>query len=547
MPTAFSTILSLFSRGMISFTKEMITSSPVRFGRTYLDDWNRLDYRIGRYCFYWSLYENNAYDVGAHPWAGTFKTSYALYKNTRGCYNPSFRLGNFWAQHIWLGKLDAMKSNGRVGDSACPILTENDAIRAALMRLWRDSRMDVNKEVIPRCGAVMGDVAIRIEDDVDSGKVRILPVNPATLTWVRYDYQGNVNAYVIEERRWDPDFDLRQAYDPLAQKLVTYQERVTQVGKTIHYETYRDGELYPWNGQSAKYDVDYGFVPLVVIQHSKMLPDSCWGWSEFQGAVTKIIEADHVASNLHSQIRKASDPKFFIAGSMAPTNPLMVKHSEPSESNPQPAEYELPFIYGGLGSTAVPLVYPLDIQFTSMEIQNQLMNLEKDYPELRYDSARATGDASAKALREVRKACEAKVHGRRVAYDDALVRAHMMALSIGGMRGYEGYEDFDLQSYASGDLDHSIGERTVFLLDPLDRIEEVQALLTAWQTAKLAGVPAEYFMTMNNFDPTQIQLFQEMQAKEMDLALQQQLILLQAQAAAKAAAGPAGGAQGAPA
>jgi hypothetical protein len=166
------------------------------------------------------------------------------------------------------------------------------------------------------------------------------------------------------------------------------------------------------------------------------------------------------------------------------------------------------------------------------------MNLEKDYPELRYDSARATGDASAKALREVRKACESKVHGRRVVYDDALVRAHKMALAIGGWRGYEGYEAFDLGSYAAGDLDHSIGERTVFLLDPLDRIEEIQAQLTAWQTGKLAQVPDEFLMDMFDFSPEQKKLFQQAKLAEMQLAMDQQLIMLQAQAAAKAATAP---------
>jgi hypothetical protein len=184
------------------------------------------------------------------------------------------------------------------------------------------------------------------------------------------------------------------------------------------------------------------------------------------------------------------------------------------------------------------MLYTLDIQFTSMEIQNQLMNLEKDYPELRYDSARATGDASAKALREVRKACESKVHGRRVVYDDGLVRAQKMALSIGGWRGYDGYDEWDLGSYAAGDLDPSIGERTVFLLDPLDRLEEIQAQLTAWQTAKLAQVPDVFFMELCEFSPEQIALFQATKLAEQQLAIQQQLVLLEAQAAIKAAAAP---------
>jgi hypothetical protein len=526
-----------------SFCKEMVTSSPVRLESRgtrdgILDQFNRPEYRLGRYRVWWALYENNLYDNVHAAWAPRLKASYGLPRDMRGCYNPGFRLGNFWGTHTWVGKLDPYKQNGRVADSACPILTENEAIRPALERLWRDSQWAINKELTARTGAVLGDVALRVEDDTEAGKVRILPVNPATIAWAKPDYQGNVDAYVIVERRRDPRFDPRTE-DPGRQRSVEYQERVARDGDTIYYETYLDGEIYPWNGVSGKYEVRYGFVPLVLFPHMKALPDSCWGWGEFQGAFAKAIETDRVASELHTQIRKSAHPKFFVAGTNPdPRGKLTVPETESTREDPQPEAHELAMVYGGIGSTCVPMLYTLDIQFTSMEIQNQLMNLEKDYPELRYDSARATGDASAKALREVRKACESKVHGRRVVYDDALVRAHKMALAIGGWRGYEGYEAFDLGSYAAGDLDHSIGERTVFLLDPLDRIEEIQAQLTAWQTGKLAQVPDEFLMDMFDFSPEQKKLFQQAKLAEMQLAMDQQLIMLQAQAAAKAATAP---------
>lgn len=526
-----------FSTGLAHFRKEMVTSSPVRDGRHHLTDFNSPDYRIGRYRVYWALYENNLYD-SVHRWSDEVKAAYVLPRNMRGCYNPCQRLGNFWGTHIWVGKLDPEKQNGRVADSAIPILTKNEAIRPALARLWRDSNWESNKDIAARTGAVMGDVPIRVEDDVRAGKVRILPVNPATLAWVRHDYQGNVDAYVICERRWDPRFDPR-AQNPGMQKMVDYEEHVVRDGNTVYFETFLDGELYPWNGQDGAYEVEYGFVPLVLVPHARALPDSCWGWSEFQGIIGKAVEVDRVASELHSQIRKGSDPRFFVAGTQPPPgNRTTVPTGNASRGDPEPRERELPMVYGGMGSTCVPMVYPLDIQFTSMEIQNQLQNIEKDYPELRYDSARASGDASAKALREVRKACEAKVHGRRVGYDNALVRAQMMALAIGGWRGYDGYEAFDLGSYASGDLDHSIGERTVFLLDPLDRLEEIQAQLTAWQTAKTAQVPDVFFMDMAQFSAEQIALFQKAKADELAQSMQMQLVMLQAQAEAKAAAAP---------
>jgi hypothetical protein len=261
-----------------------------------------------------------------------------------------------------------------------------------------------------------------------------------------------------------------------------------------------------------------------------VIPDYSWGWSEYQGALTKAREADHVASNLHSQIRKASDPRFLMAGVQPPSpRNLAITGETPSRGNPQPADQEVAFVYGGTGATAVPLLFPMDVQFTSMEIQNQVASLEKDYPELRYDSARVAGDASAKALREVRKTAEAKVHARRVGYDNALVRAQMMALSIGGFRNYPGYEAFDLGSFDAGKLDHSIGERTVFLMDPLDRIEEETAFWQGATIAKSAGVPLIIYLRRAGWSDIEIQEYQDALKEQQAQAVAQQQAMTAAQ------------------
>jgi hypothetical protein len=425
-----------------------------------------------------------------------------------------------------------MKQDGRVADSCCPIVTANEAIREPIGRLWRDSNWAANKNLCARSGAVMGDFCLRVEDDVPAGKVRIMPVNPANVAWTRADYQGNIDAYVIRERRWDPRFDPRKE-DSGNQREVDYEERCAREGDTVYYQTYLDGDLYGWGENPAEWEVDYGFVPLVFSPHIKPLPDSCYGWSEGHMGLTKAVEADHLGSNLHTHIRKGADPRFWISGTQPPATTPRVNGTAPSAANPQPRDQELPLFYGGAGSSATAMVFPLDIQFTSMEIQNQIKNSEADYPELRFEAARLSGDVSAEALREVRKPCEAKVHGRRVVYDHALARAHMMALSIGGFRGYEGYEAFDLQSYAAGDLDHAIGGRTVFLMDPLDRIQEVHAQLAAWQVAKLAQVPDAVFMQMANFSPELVELFHSSRAAEQAEALAQQVALIDAQAAAR--------------
>jgi hypothetical protein len=64
-----------------------------------------------------------------------------------------------------------------------------------------------------------------------------------------------------------------------------------------------------------------------------------------------------------------------------------------------------------------------------------------------------------------------------------------MCISIGGMKGYPGYEAFSEASYANGELDHSIGERPVFAVDALDRLEEEQSRATLIKTLTDSGLP----------------------------------------------------------
>lgn len=526
-----------------AFDKRMITppqSPGLEFGGGHgLDDFGSHWYRMGRYNLFWACYINSAYD-DCHSWSQRYKGDYGLYQYTRGAYNPLFRLGEFWGNHTWGGRLKAELVNGRVTDSAIPILTQDEDIRGAIARVWRDSNWQTNKDLSARVGAIKGDIAFKVEDDREAGKVRICPVDPSTITWVNLDRQGNCDGYMLEERRLDPR-DVNERLREMApgtvvplEQTVRYTEKVWREGGTIRFETYLGDSLYPWNGETATWEVDYGFVPFVLNPHFKVYPDYPWGFSEYQCGLAKARECDDIGSKLHDQIRKAADPKWFIAGATVPsTRGLKVSGAVASGNNTEPGRQELPFIYGGVGATAMPMVFSLDIQFTSMEIQNQIAALEKDYPELRYDSARVSGDASAKALREARKTAEAKVHIRRAGYDNAHKRSLQMAVAIGGFRGYDGYDSYGLESYEGGDLEFEIGDRSVFLLDPLDRLEEETAFVNAMEIAKRGGMPAVTFLRRMDWSESQIAEFLRDQAAEDKRIVNQTRAIEEAKAAAQ--------------
>nr|ASV43913.1 hypothetical protein [Hot spring virus BHS1] len=423
--------------------------------------------RQARYAIYWAFFENTAYR-NIHGWATKFKADYGLYKYTRNIYNPAYRLCDFWRTHIWGGPLDP--EAGVRG--ALPIITDNESLRVALAKLWRDSNWAINKNLCALHGSLFGDTFIQPVDDVERRKVYLKLIHPGIVKDVTLDPFGNVKAYVIEEKRPDPN-DTR--------RMVTYTEIVGRDGDLVTFETRLNNQPYAWNGKASEWTEPYGFVPLVKIQHANMGLD--WGWSELHPVLSKVREVDDIASKVSDQIRKNVDAPMLLSGVTKPTTTPRTQQSATAETGRE----EIPVLYGPVGATVNFLVAPLNIADSIAHIRGILEEMERDYPELQMDIWAASGQTSGRALRTARQRVEAKVHERRANYDDGLVRAQQMAIAIGGFRGYDGYEGFGLESYKAGALDHSIGARPVFAADPLDDIELKQAFWAAAGAARAAG------------------------------------------------------------
>jgi hypothetical protein len=83
------------------------------------------------------------------------------------------------------------------------------------------------------------------------------------------------------------------------------------------------------------------------------------------------------------------------------------------------------------------------------------------------------------------------VSQRRAGYDDGLVRIHKMAISIGAIKKYPGFGVFAPESFDNGLLDHTIGDRPVFAVDEMDRLEELKARAEVIKGFVDAGMPFE--------------------------------------------------------
>jgi hypothetical protein len=333
--------------------------------------------------------------------------------------------------------------------SALPIVTENEAIRAPIAQVWRDSNWQAKKEVWSRFGAAMGDSAVMVVDDPIKQKVQFKVVDPRTLRDAVPDNFGNVVRYIIEEQRPDPESRTVTGFPVYA----VYTEACERIGESIRYATFRNGLPYDWRaydegdpnaGTLTEWTEDYGFVPLVVVPHKDI--GLQWGESELQPTLSKLHEVDDLASKLNDWIRVTVDCPWLFTGVVPPgtsvslacpaVNELMVGNDE---ERPKGRE-RIPVLYSNDKDTkAHPLIAPLNVAAVSAHIAAILAAIEAEHPELVADDVGP--QSSGEARKVAREKVEAVVVQRRSGYDDAMVRANQMAIRSGRSRATPGSRD----------------------------------------------------------------------------------------------------------
>lgn len=496
----------------VSFHEQHFVSYDQR--STFIDEFGLYQSRISRYNVTWAHYEGNIYRK-IHRFSATYKDTYGLYEFTRSILSPAYRLGEFYATHLMGGALDWSAGDGSCKPSCLPIVVESpeaeakaDALREAVGLLWRESNWQINKETYTRFGTVLGDVFLYVEDDEARRRVRVRVHHPRDFADVDLDSYGNVKGYKLVE--WRPDPRAVQA-NPLYPAQTLYVETCERVGESVVFRTYIEDESQPWDWRDypddraprvgAEWTEDYGFVPLVKVQHRDM--GLGWGWSELHADLSRLHEIDDLASKLSDQIRKVVTLPLLFTGTAAPgateadgqtvaTNALvtpLTSRAADADDREGPRS-DIPIFYNANDKADVkPLLGTLSIKETADYIEFVIREFERGHPELQTDAASSSGDASGRALRVARERAEAILIQRRPGYDDGLVRAQQMAISIGASKGYPGYEDFDAGSYERGELDHAIGPRPVFAVDEADKLELETAFGNALNLLVKAGLP----------------------------------------------------------
>lgn len=510
--------MSAFNTGLSAFRETYVSNGDT--STTELD-FTSYGARRLRYSLYRSLYDASVYRSAIHGWSRTYRQTYALYKYIRAIEAPTSELVTFWQTHLYGGSLDPDAGDGSAQASAIPILTDTEALRPALAQIWRWSNWGTKKDTLALMGARDGDVGIRIIDDVRRGRTYLKLLDPARISAIDLDPLGNVRGYTYEEPR----------AHPISGKAVTYSEVVTRDGENVLYQTRLDDQVFAWPGNEdakgnprANWSEAYGFVPMVWINHIDT--DTEFGLSEMHAGLALFRELDDTGSALDDQIRKLVAAPWLMAGVSDPKlgggSDPRVANTTPTVTNSEPDRQQIPMFYGPVGATATPLVAPLDIAGVNERVRDLHSSLRSRYPELDSDVATAAGDASGRALRVARQKAESKVNLRRATYDDALVRAQMMAVAIAGMRGW--VDGFGLDSYDKGTLDHRIGARPVFAVSTADELEEEAAFWAVAQQAVKSGADLAGYLADKGWSAERIALVapkgEPMPAAPMDGAMQ---------------------------
>lgn len=486
--------------------------------------------RQGLYRLYWSMYLNNTYrsitGIGEQ-----YKATYALYRHTRGCYNPSYRLVEFHVAHIAGGELDPEAGDGSEVPTALPIAGADAGMRRAIAALWLESNWQATKALWVRTGVVCGDVGLRVRDDPGAGPrgaVTLEVVDPATIAHAVRDARGDVLSYEIRERRRDPRAAAGAWPGPAAAPAdagtpaVAYREVAERAGPGVRYATFLDERPFDWRsgpdgrplgtgpGAMPEWEAPTPFVPLFLTKHIDL--GQPWGVGELEAGRAKMDEVNDLGSKLHDQVRKLVEGAWLFSG-MAPPPKTPVARAgdrEPDRGRDDPAgREELKVFYANdPGARAQSLVNNADVAAVSAEIRQALDNLEDDYPELRFERLRSGGGGgviSGEALRVARQPAAARIEGRRPAYDHALTWALKAALVIGGERGLPGYEGFGLADWEGPRLDAlRVGRRPVFAAEAADEVAEKLAKYQALKAATDAGLPLEVALADLGWDPKDV-------------------------------------------
>jgi hypothetical protein len=406
-----------------------------------------------------------------------------LYKFIRDILGIAHILVEFHTTHTFGGSLDPLMGDGEKVPSAMPILmsVERPQVREALAMLVKRSNWNTKKDLVSRLGCMLGDVFVQAEDDVRAETVRLQAIHPNRVKRVVKDAEGNIQEYEFEWKELHPL--------GMHAKTATYNEVCWREGGKVWYRTYLDKKPFAWptNPYEGEWEwsMPYDFVPLKHIQHKDV--GLGWGEAEVEPAIPGWRELSDLGSCMTDWCRRALHSPHLISGM-----PGIVRSPSDDIQDRDTSRF---LFASSQNASAKSLLVPLPVGEVCVYLEILRQKQKEDFPEVALQVLQTTGTPSGESIRRAREPAGAKVLMRREAYNGPVEAAMKMALSIGGIQGYEGYQGIRESDFDRGVMDFRIGPTPVFGLDPIEAMEEKLHKFTAMESAVRAGFPLEFVMT----------------------------------------------------
>lgn len=379
------------------------------------------------------------------------------YRHTRNIYNFINRLIDLEVNKIYGGRIDW---TGDLRTGAIPIIGAEGILLENIKQILEWSNFGDGKELYVRNGSLLGDSFLKVipvfsskvdpegENVLIARKVRIEILDPHKVKDIEHDSVGNVIWICIEYEDIGDDG-----------KPFMYREEISKFDIKI----YREKELMSVTPNG------YGFVPVVHVKHKNI--GRKWGITSFHTTLEKIDEINDVASNTNDGIRKAAKPL------LATTGGRMGQPDEQLRERDDMLVVELP------KEGSIQVVTPsIDVTGFIAAQDKMTSEAEADVPQTSLQRIREkNAEMSGKAIENSYSDASDTIEALQGNYDERLIRAIQMALTMAGVMGLPGFEWIDIETYDAGLMRFYIKERKVFS-DQLDKVERARLLIEAAQS-----------------------------------------------------------------
>ncbi len=448
--------------------------------------------------------------------------------------NPTFRAVEFYAAKLWPGNLP----------DALPIITKNHRIVAPIQQVWTWSNWAARKQRAARWLALYGDLFLKVAETESLGlhgniatqphdwRVFFQLIKPWHLTTMTLNERGHLTTARIDIPRIIAEHRQRTI------KVWTEyweKDRVRVWDRTLTHENVTIVPLDKLGIPIRDEDHGLGFVPIVHAPFRDIgdLNDEGMHGERGMGIITpsleKIDEANRMASAMHARLFRHGGPVWALESNMmdASGRPLPAPRIQGSPGGSWntllgTSEESDPFLVS-LGSeevlrlpgmtTLASLVPNLPYDAMLTILQAQLLEIERDIPELRYYRMDELGDVSGVAVRLMLSDAIDHVIEARGNAEAALIRANQMALTIAQRRGLALFTH--IGTFEQGNFDHTFAPREVLPKSSSERADDV----AAWTQA---GLPLSHALEEAGFAPERITAIVQEKKHEAEEAMRNQ-------------------------